>query len=418
MLPSLFEFHKRVSGRMAAHLQLVGENTNSSLWLAGALLSKDPAKANAAAVELVEHLCRTPASKRTSFETTLFEDQELWKALEDFSLQKEPSVLWGSQGRFAPLYRFLAARYLANPDHVLDVERQHAVWQWVLLRRRALKLKSLNAWLKLGEYLRGFGNLPPHTELLPYLNEVKQNFVQEYQSYLAGGEVAKGLIFDAMYHERLGLSAQDVQLLKEGEGGAPQAPRTFDTAWSNYVRWTFIKGKFYSFPKLKANLYLYVVENKSLAGREARAGDEASGRPLAVCWFESHLLDGVEVVRRVDRECESLRISMCTIAEILIAAGCAPPAGDLASREQELLLEARYSSEERLVWKAEHLWQEADPWIFRLRTSDPAEESFLDETPAPQLTKMALARLLELTAGHDRRRAWNMSMAALLAALA
>ena len=33
---------------------------------------------------------------------------------------------------------------------VLDIERQHAVWQWVLLRRRAMKLKSMNAWLKLG----------------------------------------------------------------------------------------------------------------------------------------------------------------------------------------------------------------------------------------------------------------------------
>ena len=266
----------------------------------------------------------------------------------------------------------------------------------MLARRRALKLKSLNAWLKLGEHLRGFTNLPPTAELSPHLSAVKQKFRQDYKSHLEGGDVAKGLVCDAMYHERLGLTSEEVHLLKEGDSTAPQAPRSFEVAWSNYVRWTFVKGRFFSFPKLKPHLFLYVVENKSLAGRESRAPDEASGRPLAVCWFESHLEDGIDVVRRVDRESDSLRLSMCTIAEILIAAGFALPAGDVASRERELLLEARYAEEERLVWKTEHLWQHEDPWVFRLRTSDPAEASFLDETPADKLNKMALARLLDL----------------------
>ena len=266
-LPPLFDFHKQVAGRMAAYLTLVEENTSSSLWLAGALLSKDPAAAKAAVAELVEHLCRTPERKRTPFESTLFEDKDLWGSLERFSRLEEPSVLWGGQGRFAPLYRFLAVRFLANPDHVLDVERQHAVWQWVLDRRRSLKLKSLNAWLKLGEYLRGFTNLPPHDQLLPHFNTVKQKFYPEYKTYLAGGEVAKGLVLDALYHQRLGLTVQEVQMLKEADGAAPQGPRTFDVAWSNYVRWTFAKGRFYSFPNLKPHLFLYVVENKSLAGR-------------------------------------------------------------------------------------------------------------------------------------------------------
>ena len=287
----------------------------------------------------------------------------------------------------------------------------------MLARRRALKLKSLNAWLKLGEHLRGFTNLPPTAELSPHLSAVKQKFRQDYKSHLEGGDVAKGLVCDAMYHERLGLTSEEVHLLKEGDSTAPQAPRSFEVAWSNYVRWTFVKGRFFSFPKLKPHLFLYVVENKSLAGRESRAPDEASGRPLAVCWFESHLEDGIDVVRRVDRESDSLRLSMCTIAEILIAAGFALPAGDVASRERELLLEARYAEEERLVWKTEHLWQHEDPWVFRLRTSDPAEASFLDETPADKLNKMALARLLELKNGHDKRRAWGLTMGALLEAL-
>ena len=68
-------------------------------------------------------------------------------------------------GVFAPLFRFLAPRFLSNPDHVMDVERQHATWQRVLQRRRALKLKSLNAWLKLSDQLRDGGELPPSQEL-------------------------------------------------------------------------------------------------------------------------------------------------------------------------------------------------------------------------------------------------------------
>ena len=327
-------------------------------------------------------------------------------------------MVWGARGLSVPLYRFLAPRLLANPDHVLDVERQHAVWQWALSRRRGLKLKNLNAWLKLGDYLRDNENLPPHRELEPYLTGIRQRFRQDWREHLASGDVARGRVFDHMYHDRLGLSAADVQLLRgRADGGDPGPARNFATAWSNYIRWTFVKGRFYSFPNLKPNLFLYVVDNKSLAGREPREGDDASGRALAVAWFETHFELGMDVVRRVDRTSAALTLSMCTIAEILIAAGCIPPPADLASRERELLLENKYAEEERLVWKDEHLWEEGDPWVFRLRNAEPAEMEYLLEAPADKLHKMALARLLELTKGHDRRRAYGLTVAALLAAL-
>ena len=417
-MPLLNAFHLKIAGRMAAHLKLIGDNTNSSMWLAGAILSKDTAVAREAAVELVEHLCRTPARRRTSFEKTLFEDPSLWGGLESFSKHEPPTVVWGAKGLFAPLYRFLAPRFLANPDHVLDVERQHAVWQWVLQRRHSIKLKSLNAWLKLGDYLRDHENLPPHNELEPYLRESRQNFRRAYREHLAGGEVARGLVFDQMYHDRLGLSAAEAELLRgRAEVGELAPARNFAAAWSNYVRWTFVKGRFFSFPNLKPNLFLYVVDNKSLAGREPRERDDASGRALAVAWYETHFELGPDVVRRVDRTSEAMTLSMCSIAEILIVAGCVPPPADLASRDRELHLEDRYAEEERLVWKHEHLWQEADPWVFRLRNGDPAEMEYLVESPADKLAKMALARLLELTKGADRRRAYGLTVAALLAAL-
>ena len=179
-LPPLVEFHTTVAGRMAAHLQLVSENLKSSLWLAGAVLSTDPAAAKEAAAELVEHLDTTPAHRRTSFENMLFDDANLWDALQDFSNVDPPTVLWGARGLFAPLYRFLAPRFLANPDHVLDCERQHAVWKWVLQRRRAMRLPNLNAWLKVGEHIRRYDELPPYAELQPHIDEVRLSWKRSY----------------------------------------------------------------------------------------------------------------------------------------------------------------------------------------------------------------------------------------------
>ena len=108
---------------------------------------------------------------------------------------------------------------------------------------------------------------------------------------------------------------------------------------------------------------------------------------------------------------------MLSIADILVVAGAAPPEG-MDDRAGELLLENKYEEEERLVWKDEHLWQEADPWVFRLHSPEPAEMHYLENTPADKLNKMALARLLEVTKGHDRRRAFGLTAAAILDALA
>ena len=65
------------------------------------------------------------------------------------------------------LLLLLLLLFLANPDNVMDVERLHATWKWVLMKRRSLKLKSLNAWLKLGSFLHHNGALPSVDVLTP-----------------------------------------------------------------------------------------------------------------------------------------------------------------------------------------------------------------------------------------------------------
>ena len=183
---------------------------------------KNATDAREAAIALVEHIGKTPARHRTSFEKVIFNDRPLWANLRDFSAREPPTVVWGAKGTFAPLYRFLAPRYLSCPDHVLDVERQHAVWQWVLQRRRAMKLKSLNAWLKLGDYVLYHENLPPPKELEPHLQEISTTFRNAYKGHLLGGDVEKSLVEDHMYHARFGLGAAEVELLKgrAADGGA------------------------------------------------------------------------------------------------------------------------------------------------------------------------------------------------------
>ena len=97
----------------------------------------------------------------------------MMQEMTEFAAEAPPVQLWKRGGRYSHLFKFLAGRFLANPDSVLDVERQHAVWQWVLQRRRAMKLKSLNAWLKLSAYLRGHDALPTAEELQPYIANIR-----------------------------------------------------------------------------------------------------------------------------------------------------------------------------------------------------------------------------------------------------
>ena len=201
-------------------------------------------------------------------------------------------------------------------------------------------------------------------------------------------------------------------------GTAEPTRLTFEVAWSNYVRKTFSKGNFYAFETLRPELYLYVAENKSLPGREARAEGDALGRSLSVAWFEAHETtdDGV-VVTRVDKTSQDALLTMLSsLAEILHAAGEPWPAlgPEATARALEVAVEARYAHVPRYIYQATHLFHESDPWTFLLWGADPAETKYLAETPLDELTNMALARQLELSKGQDLRTSWTMSKANLL----
>ena len=81
-------------------------------------------------------------------------------------------------------------------------------------------------------------------------------------------------------------------------------------------------------------------------------------------------------------------------------------------------MEGRYATEQRLVHASEQLWEDEDPWTFRLSSPQPCEDKYLMEADPRDLTKVALARLLELQKGVPRKRTWStLSVAGVIAAL-
>ena len=346
--------------------------------------------------------------------------------LQAFSVASPAVLLWKGLGAYQKLYRFLAPRFLANPDSVLDCERQHAVWQWHLSRRRSLKLKALNAYLKISDWLRVYNALPPIGELLPHLQAIRKGERMLLESIRARNEIAPGLRRDSIYWDRLNLSLEDVALVKGilAPGGVDHSPNAvFHVQWANHVRWTFTRTSFFSFPTLSPRRYVYVIENKTLAGREDRLEGDAVGRTLVVAWFEelSETDNGV-IVRRCDRTSEQLVPQLCTIAELLHAAGLAWPllGPDISARAAELAMEEQYESVTRLHWQSSFApdGTDEDPWVFSLTDAEPAERRYYNITPGQSLSNLQLARLLQMDKGRDMRWAYRtLTKAHLWAAL-
>ena len=168
-LQEALEFHKTCSEQAAAHLNLVGDNTYRTPWLAAKLLSTEKVLARDAAAALVKHLVTIRPGNRSPFEQHLFEHSDLWANLEAFSQADPPTLLWHQQGKYESLFRFLAPRFLLGPDHVLDAERVHARWQWLCIQKRALKLHTLNGTLRLMHHLEHQQALPCDEDIAKFL---------------------------------------------------------------------------------------------------------------------------------------------------------------------------------------------------------------------------------------------------------
>ena len=183
-------FHREVSGKAAAHLALVGDNTFRTPWLAAQLLSKTPMSAQDAARALLKHLNKTRPSARTLFEQYLCNTKYLHDNLVEFTREEPPLLLWRGHGKFEALFKFLAPRFLLCPDHVLDCERVHARWQWCCDQKRAIKLYTLNALLRTS-HLAERTRMPTDAELFQYL-EAERALVTSDVAHARCDDIAMG----------------------------------------------------------------------------------------------------------------------------------------------------------------------------------------------------------------------------------
>lgn len=412
------DFHRVVAGKAASHLALVGDNTFRTPWLAAKLLSSDKVLAQTAAKELAEHLASTRPANRTLFEAHIFESASLWKDLESFSTAEPPVLLWHGQGKYQSLFRFLAPRFLLAPDHVLDAERVHARWQWLCLQKRALKLHSLNACLRLTHWLEHQA-FPKHEELLPHLEvEAKEHRLGLETLDLEGG-VAAGWKHEFLYRERLGLSPEDNRLVAGEDRGhiVPHAisGSPFALAWRNYVRSVLGIGFMYRISQHPETL-IYVSENKSLAGKEDRVTEgEAAGRRLVVTFFEERA-DGL--AHRVDPSGTSMTPQLLSIAELLQCLGCAlPPDPDRPPATTELLLEEHYQDLKILRLTCTIEPEAPEQHCYSLSDEVDAEEAMALEQLPESRTKMVLVRALQRAEAlpETLERAWSLSLATLQA---
>ena len=78
------------------------------------------------------------------------------------------------------------------PDHVLNAERTNARWQWLCDKKKALKLMTLNANLRLQHYLENNQGLPSFGDLLPHLQAERANRRLSMEALVDDEDVAVG----------------------------------------------------------------------------------------------------------------------------------------------------------------------------------------------------------------------------------
>ena len=101
-------FHRAVSQKADAHMDLILENTFWTPWSAAKLIGNDSAAAQIATQLLATHLVTVIPTNRTPFEKHLFQASVLWEELAAFSDADPPVLLWHGNGRHERRVKFLA----------------------------------------------------------------------------------------------------------------------------------------------------------------------------------------------------------------------------------------------------------------------------------------------------------------------
>ena len=426
-MPALQRLHLALASRGTSHLALVVDNIYRTPWLAASVLSPKPERAQAGAAALMRHVLSVAPGKRTAFERFVADSDLLMGQLDAFAKRPVPVRVWQGGGAYTSLFKALAVRFLVAPDEVLDCERAHARWNWVCEAKRQIRLPLMNAQLRTTSYMEAHGDqLPAGEEWSRRLSEQVAAYRAAMTAALANDAIAPGFRRRCVFLERFNLRAQDVaHLMADDDGGVgpgneglARLRNSYQETCSVYLKKTFAARHFYQFPGLDPTVWTYVMENKTLAGREERAADEAQGRALVVCFFRQAPGAADEtIVTRSDTSSTGMAAVVLSVAELALHLGYAlPPDAARSSADSERMVEEALFSIARVRCRHECVPGAPDAHTYRLLDEQDAEEAFWNDHALEEHTKIDIARRLELQHGWDRKPLWNLGWPALSAA--
>jgi hypothetical protein len=420
-LPEAVKYHQRISLAMAAHCKLTAENI-ARHYMPGAILAKDAELARTASRLFHEHLLRTPTHAQTPLEQTISGRNVLMVELGLHCDLDPPAVLWRGNGLFKNLFFFLAVRFLSCPDSVLDAEGVHALWKWVESTKRNMSFKFLNALLKTQCYLRDYAAFPEPGEINPLLMEINSGMLAQFAAARSDPAIASGLSTASVYAHRFNLRAADVDLIKAVvRANAPVSDSSPTQAWSNYIRFALEDNQFYALENLSSDIFFLVIRTRAAPGKDAPDDADAHGRAMALAWFsrEREDLDGIHVKPMAGKG--DIHVVDATVAEISRGCGYYPAAlPDDTTRAVELKHESMFMRHGLVHYQSLLSTDAEHPWNFVLSTPTNVETRIFNSRGIADLTKMALARHLQLLEGTSdvlRDTHWGMTKEALLVAI-
>ena len=223
----------------------------------------------------------------------------------------------------------------------------------------------------------------------------------------------------------MGGSTAGLLLVAGEEAGAAAGARArtpLEQTRSVYLQNTFEPLAFYRLPTVDPRTWVYVLEAKTMGGREARTAEDAQARPLVVCFFEEAPGAADElVVQRTDQATSGMSVQLLTVAELALHLGLplppdpARPAGDAEKCVEALLGNGLGIPRERYAW--EHVEGAVDPHTYRLLAPRNADAVYFANWPLETHSKWAVAKHLERSHGWDALRLWNLTKPVLEAAV-
>ena len=291
----------------------------------------------------------------------------------------------------------------------------------------------MNAYLRLTSYLEG------HKQEFPNYDDIRMDLMREADAVAvlkataratANADIAPEFIEGLQYLERFNLRAADMSLFVDDDPlpGVPDEPQQrrseFQKASSVYLRNTFAPYCFYNMPNLDRDTYVFVLENKTLPGRESRDGNDAQARPLVVCLFQrdSEAVDQLVVTRVVCDRGSGMSTIRVTPAELALLLGFQMPDIATVTDHSDLIIERDVETAllrmSRIRYDHQNVAGATDVHTYTLVLARNADTAYWDDMAMNDHTKYDIATYLERVYGWDRQRLWKNQRPTLVAAVA